>query len=197
MIFGVENITAVASVQWQTIGQRYLVGSRDCRRLVEQRLKECLAATLLPACRGVQRHLGGDSMVGAKSRIDARQPVQAVQHQPCRGDHHDGQRDLRNDQDHGQAKPRTFTGEPAATHAQSPEQIHRRHFDRGNQPKEKPARIDAHNVNTISPQCREISWMRGVSAGSRRTKRRRLARAAHKPTAPAAIPMTTLSDSNC
>ena len=60
-----------------------------------------------------------------------------------------------------------------------------------------PVINDATAANRNTLQSSDISFSRGVSAGSNRTKPCRLAAAASKPAIPASAPTNTLSDNNC
>ena len=70
-------------------------------------------------------------------------------------------------------------------------------FSAGIRPKITPVIKDAMAANTNTGQRRDISFSRGVSAGSNCTRPCKLAAAAIKPAMPASAPTSTLSDNNC
>ena len=117
MVFRVEGVVAVASIERQSVGERGLCDAGDAFHAGgESELKKALAGAtggILgrasgPSHRRVRRGAGcrikrdfrGDDALSAESRIDAGELVKAVQDKAGSCDDHDSEPDLGHDQRH-------------------------------------------------------------------------------------------------
>ncbi len=193
MIFRVEGVVATLPIERQCISERSLFHAGDAVHAGSKRGEEGAPSAPILVLRRkprfvvvrVERDFCRDDAIGAETGINLGKLVKAVEHKSGRGDDHDGKCDLRHDKPGGCAEARAFAHEAPAAETHCRKQVNRGHADGGDDAEEQAGEDGCASVKKMSEGWSEMLSMRGVPAGSRRTKIRKLANAAARPTTPA------------
>ena len=159
MIFRVESVVAVSSIERQRVSERSLFDAGDAVHAGSKRGVEGARIGPLWVLRrkprfvvvGVERDFRGDDVVGAESGIDLGKLVEAVEDEAGSGNDHDGKPDLRHDQRQWMRRSASLCRmRAAAAQAQVASRLSEAIWMEGMRPKSRPASTDAPRVKRMS-----------------------------------------------